>query len=783
MRRALLFSLLASCLTPQVANATNDLASSCVIGSSASGCAAYSPQEIYNLYGTTSDGTYYISIGGNSTQVYSLMDRTNSDLGAWILLMKGTKSSTNFNYSSSYFTSNSNTLNPASLTNDVTSDAKFSAYNNLSVKKLLAVFKDPAAGTISSSGMGDLKPNAFGGLVWQETLASTASAYTTLSSASVLTSGTWTNTRYSLYRESNSNSANQIFSYQSGGVATYGFNSGPCTSGVVGRWGVSWNNESNYGSCDAYIGVGMGDYGTGDFVPWANMPTGSQGTGAGKGKTGFQIWGKMADPNIAAPRSLQISQASNTSLSASWLPPATGTVSEYIIQYKLSSGNWSSATTHRVTAPSANPSVNLSGLGAGIYNLRVFARNSATSQSSTTSVDATYTLTPDTTAPTYSSSAVSSNGTQVVLTYNEALSATSAAPSAFTVTAGGVSKTISSVTVSGSTVILNLSSAIRASQIVTFTYTDPTSGDDASAIQDASGNDAATRTSTLVTNNSTVSAAQSALSIASTISTKSYPYSQLLTLSTSGGSGSGAVTYAITAGASAASCALSADTATVTLSATTSGTCLIAATKAGDGEYLSASTATPLTFVFNKAPQSSIDITSKDAIFGTDLTLTSTGGSTGGTFTYTKLSGDCTVSGETLTPTSSGSCIIYSSLATTTNYLAETSTATTITIATSNVSASISLDAGTLVYRQAKVITATASVAGKVTFKVNGKKLPGCVNKRISSLNAYIATCSYKPSTRGYIRISATLTPTNNSYIGSTTTSERLFVGSRSGSR
>ena len=104
-------------------------------------------------------------------------------------------------------------------------------------------------------------------------------------------------------------------------------------------------------------------------------------------------------------------------------------------------------------------------------------------------------------------------------------------------------------------------------------------------------------------------------------------------------------------------------------------------------------------------------------------------------------------------------------------------------IATSNVSASISLDAGTLVYRQAKVITATASVAGKVTFKVNGKKLPGCVNKRISSLNAYIATCSYKPSTRGYIRISATLTPTNNSYIGSTTTSERLFVGSRSGSR
>ena len=80
-----------------VANAAQD--AECVIGSSSS-CPATSPQEIYNLYGTTSDGTYWIKISGTATQVYLMMNRTGSDNGSWILLMKGTKTSTNFDYSS-----------------------------------------------------------------------------------------------------------------------------------------------------------------------------------------------------------------------------------------------------------------------------------------------------------------------------------------------------------------------------------------------------------------------------------------------------------------------------------------------------------------------------------------------------------------------------------------------------------------------------------------------------------------------------------------------------------
>ena len=295
----------------------------------------------------------------------------------------------------------------------------------------------------------------------------------------------------------------------------------------------------------------------------------------------------------------------------------------------------------------------------------------------------------DSTPPTLSSAALNSSGTAITLTYNEALSATTAPTSAFTVLDAGSAVAVSSATASGSALTLALGSTINIGRVVTVSYSDPTAGDDANAIQDLVGNDAASLTSQSVTNNSTV-----------------------------------------------------------------------------------------------KATQTNITITSSTSVsFGSDLSLTSTGGSTGGTFTYTVISGSCTIEGSTLTPTSSGTCVIRSSLAENDNYLAAQSADTIITIATSNVSASITLDAGTLIYRQVKVITASATVAGKVTFKVNGKRLPGCIKKSVSAPNSYIATCSYRPSTRGYIKISTTLNPTNNSYIGTTTTSERLFVGNRSGTR
>ena len=95
-------------------------------------------------------------------------------------------------------------------------------------------------------------------------------------------------------------------------------------------------------------------------------------------------------------------------------------------------------------------------------------------------------------------------------------------------------------------------------------------------------------------------------------------------------------------------------------------------------------------------------------------------------------------------------------------------------------SATLSLDPGELIFRQAKELRATSSVAGKVTFKANGTVIPGCKNKAVSA-SATVA-CAYRPSTRGSVAISVTLEPTDNSYIGATSSANSV-VTNRSGRR
>ena len=112
---------------------------------------------------------------------------------------------------------------------------------------------------------------------------------------------------------------------------------------------------------------------------------------------------------------------------------------------------------------------------------------------------------------------------------------------------------------------------------------------------------------------------------------------------------------------------------------------------------------------------------------------------------------------------------------------ASTSSATSA-IEKSNVGAAISIESGTLIYRQSKTITATTTVAGRITFKANGKNIPGCINKLATTLNSYTVTCSWKPSNRGLITITTTVNPTDSSYNGRNS-SERTFVYSRSGAR
>jgi uncharacterized repeat protein (TIGR02059 family) len=131
-------------------------------------------------------------------------------------------------------------------------------------------------------------------------------------------------------------------------------------------------------------------------------------------------------------------------------------------------------------------------------------QDAAGNDAATLSVTAVTNNTPDTTAPVFASAAV--NGTSLVMTYTEANTLDAAHPpsaSSFAVMAGGSAVAVNSVAVNAAakTVTLTLASAVGNGQAVTVAYSDPTGGNDANAIQDAAGNDAATLSATSVTNN------------------------------------------------------------------------------------------------------------------------------------------------------------------------------------------------------------------------------------------------------------------------------------------
>ena len=122
----------------------------------------------------------------------------------------------------------------------------------------------------------------------------------------------------------------------------------------------------------------------------------------------------------------------------------------------------------------------------------------------------------DTTPPTLSSSVIDSAGLTLHLVFSENLEqSTPPLSSAFTVTADADVVTVSIGTLDPSfpkRIPISVLPAILQGQDVVVTYTDPTIADDANAIQDIAGNDAATFTTgsggvPVVTNSSTVVAA------------------------------------------------------------------------------------------------------------------------------------------------------------------------------------------------------------------------------------------------------------------------------------
>ena len=285
--------------------------------------------------------------------------------------------------------------------------------------------------------------------------------------------------------------------------------------------------------------------------------------------------------------------------------------------------------------------------------------------------------------------------------------------------------------------------------------------------------------------NLTVSRASQSITLSSigTVS-KTYPYSQQLTLSTSGSSGAGAKSYSVADG-TASGCSLSSSSSTTpTLSAASSGTCLVTASIAQDANY-SGATSAAVTFTFNRAAQSALSISTNSARYGAPLQLQTSGGSGLGNVTYSVASGSttCTMNGDSLTASSAGTCLVTATKAQDINYSSITSAQSTVTFSQGISTSNLTFSAGNFVFRVSKEINVSASVAGKISLKANKKFIPGCRGLLVNLANSYSRSCSFKPMNRGYIEITAIFTPTDLSIDGVTQISERYFVYSRTGAR
>ena len=202
-------------------------------------------------------------------------------------------------------------------------------------------------------------------------------------------------------------------------------------------------------------------------------------------------------------------------------------------------------------------------------------------------------------------------------------------------------------------------------------------------------------------------------------------YGSPLALSTSGGSGNGVVTYAVTSSGTAG-CFIAANG--TDLLAVSAGTCTITATKAASTTYR-IRTSTVAMMTFDKIAQPSALVLSDSSFtYGATLTLSASGGNGDGTLSYgvsSAGSADCSVNGSVLSASSGGSCSIIATRAASTNYISHTESFT-VTVSKA-VQATLSIANVNGSYGDGLALTASGgSGNGAVTFSVSSAGTAGC---------------------------------------------------------
>ena len=163
------------------------------------------------------------------------------------------------------------------------------------------------------------------------------------------------------------------------------------------------------------------------------------------------------------------------------------------------------------------------------------------------------------------------------------------------------------------------------------------------------------------------------------LTTTSGVYATGLTLAASGGSGTGAYSFAVTT-TGTAGCSITSGV----LNATSPGTCTVIATRASSTNYLVASSVAT-TVNISKITQAAVTLTSTSGTFNTNILLAASGGTGSGDFSYSVTdagSAGCSLAmGPSLSPSGAGTCTVTATRAGGDNYESQSSVATTVTFA------------------------------------------------------------------------------------------------------
>jgi subtilisin family serine protease len=227
-----------------------------------------------------------------------------------------------------------------------------------------------------------------------------------------------------------------------------------------------------------------------------------------------------------------------------------------------------------------------------------------------------------------------------------------------------------------------------------------------------------------------------------------------ITLTTTGGSGTGAVTFSTTS----PNCSIS----RTTLTARSAAICIVIATKAAEGIYASATSAAK-TFSFLGA-QATLTITNAttNSVIGTPITLTTSGGSGSGAVTFATTSAGCTISGATLSANAAANCVVVATKAAEGVYASAVSAARTFSFLGPQATLSISNTPTTVVAGTRITLTTTGgSGSGAVNYSVTGI---GCTLSR-NTLRATNATTCVVVATKASEGIYASATSAPLSFI------------------